>query len=359
MSGKPPASNPLLVFAKACFSTPLNAVVTLVILAVLATSVPPFLNWTVFHAVWAGDSGEACRGVDAACWVFIRVRFGQIVFGDYPAEERWRVIATGIIAVIMLLTYLQVRVRNGLMRGVGLLFVFAIIAMLLLYGGIPGLPFVPTRLWGGLMLTIVVALWTISTALPLGLLLAFGRRSSIPIVAWLSGGFIDVMRCLPMIGLLFVAIVLFPLFAPPDLDIDRLTRVLIAYTLFNAAVLAEVFRGGLQTVPKGQVEAAQSLGLHRWPIARNIVIPQTFAASLPAIMNVSVSIVKETSLVIVVGVYEFLGTIQAGIIDPDWLVGDQVRQTAYLFVALVFWAICFSMSRISTGIERRNKLKQR
>ncbi|HEY4200647.1 MAG TPA: amino acid ABC transporter permease [Devosiaceae bacterium] len=359
MSSKPPLTNPLLGFLKSCFGTPFNAVVTLIILAGLALTVPGFISWTLVNAVWAGDSGEACRGINAACWVFVRLRFGQIVFGDYPPAERWRVIATVLLAVAMLLVYLRVNRRGSIMRAAGFMFVFAVAALLLLYGGIPGLPFVPTRLWGGLMLTVVVALWTISTALPLGLLLAFGRRSSIPIVAWLAGGFIDVMRCLPMIGLLFVAIVLFPLFVPPDVDIDRLTRVLIAYTLFNAAVLAEVFRGGLQTIPKGQIEAASALGLHRWPIARNIIIPQTFTASLPAIMNVSVAIVKETSLVIVVGVYEFVGTMQAGIIDPEWLVGDQVRATAYLFVAIVFWVICFSMSRISASIERKNKLKQR
>lgn len=359
MSQRPPLTHPVLDFVRGCFSTPLNAIITLAIIASLALNLPQLINWTLLNAVWAGDSAEACRGINAACWVFIRLRFGQIMFGDYPVDERWRVVLAGILAIVMLFAYIRHKKRNSIMHAVGFLFAYAIAALLLLYGGIPGLPFVPTRRWGGLMLTFVVALWTIATALPLGLALAFGRRSPAPIIAWICGGFIDAMRSLPMIGLLFVAMVLFPLFAPPNLDVDGLTRVLIAYTLFNAAVLAEVFRGGFQTIPRGQVEAAKSLGLHSWPIARNIVIPQVFSASLPAIMNVSVAIVKETSLVIIVGLYEFLGTVQAGVIDPQWLVGEQVRTTAYIFVAVVFWVICFSMSRFSAHLERKNKLKQR
>ena len=223
----------------------------------------------------------------------------------------------------------------------------------LMAGGVAGLRYVSTGLWGGAALTIIIASWTIVTALPLGLLLALARRSELPIISAIAATLIDLVRSLPLVGLLFLSIVMFPLFVPPGFEVDKLMRALIAFTVFNAASFAEVFRGGLQAIPDGQIEGGRSLGLPRWRVTALIVVPQVLAISVPAVVNVCIAIIKETTIVLILGLFDFIGVLQAGMADPNWLMAENVRTTAYVFAAFVFWVICFSLSRYSMSLERR------
>jgi general L-amino acid transport system permease protein len=334
------------------FATPGSAILSLSVLLLFAATVPGLLRWALIDAVWRGGSGRACEGIDAACWVFIRLRVAPILYGGYPTAEHWRVNVAGGLGIAALLALLAPGVRHKTALGALVLLLYPPATAVLLCGGAFGLATVPTNQWGGLMLTLVVAVWTIATSLPLGLLLAFARRSRLPVVAAVAAGYVDVLRGLPLIGILFVAIVMFPLFVPPDIELDKLLRALLAFTLFNAANFAEVLRGGLQAVPRAQAEAGAALGLRRCQGTLLVVIPQAISASLPGIVNVCVSIAKETTVILIVGLFDFLGALQAGVNDPHWLVGDQVRATAYLFAGSVYWVICFSLSRYSARIER-------
>jgi general L-amino acid transport system permease protein len=245
--------------------------------------------------------------------------------------------------------------RTGSRRLVGLLALCGLpfIAAPLLAGGFAGLKPVPTTDWGGIMLTIVIATWTIATSIPLGLLLALGRRAELPVISYACAIFIELWRSLPLIGVLFLAVVMFPLFVPQGFESDKLVRALIAFTLFNAAIFAEVFRGGLQAIPHGQQEAARSLGLGYWRTTGLIVLPQVVRIVLPGMINTCVSIIKETTVVLIIGLIEFLAVLQIAFADPEWLIGDQVRDTGYLFAALVFWSLCFGLSRYSARLDRR------
>ena len=209
------------------------------------------------------------------------------------------------------------------------------------------------------MLTIVIAAWTIATAIPLGLLLALGRRSQLPVIAYACATFIELWRSLPLIGVLFLAVVMFPLFVPQGFESDKLVRALIAFTLFNAAIFAEVFRGGLQAIPHGQHEAARSLGLGYWRTTALVVLPQVLRIVMPGMINTCVSIIKETTVVLIIGLVEFLAVLQIAFADPEWLIGDQVRCTGYLFAALVFWSLCFALSRYSAQLDRRMRAGRR
>ena len=339
----------LAAFARSCVATPLNVVLTILVLVLLARTLPELIQWSLIDAVWSGSSARACEGHDAACWVFIRIRFGQLMYGPYPAPERWRIDAVALFAAFTIVIAFATRRVIGLL----LLCALPLIAAPLLAGGVLGLKPVPTSDWGGMMLNILIALWSIATAIPVGLMLALGRRSAMPIIAWACAGFIELWRSLPLIGVLFLAVVMFPLFAPAGFTSDKLVRALIAFTLFNAAVFAEVFRGGLQAIPAGQHEAARSLGLGYWRMTLLVVLPQVVRIVMPGMINACVSIIKETTVVLVIGLTEFLAVLQIAFADPEWLIGDQVRDTGYLFAALVFWSLCFGLSRYSTRLDRR------
>ena len=300
--------------------------------------------------MWSGNSARACEGHDAACWVFIRIRFSQLLYGPYPAPERWRIDARRAAR-----GYPSIGIAFTTRRLIGLLLLCALplIAAPLLAGGVFGLKPVPTSDWGGMMLNILIALWSIATAIPVGLMLALGRRSAMPVIAYACAVFIELWRSLPLIGVLFLAVVMFPLFVPAGFASDKLVRALIAFTLFNAAIFAEVFRGGLQAIPAGQHEAARSLGLGYWRMTLLVVLPQVVRIVMPGMINACVSIIKETTVVLVIGLTEFLAVLQIAFADPEWLIGDQVRDTGYLFAALVFWSLCFGLSRYSARLDRR------
>jgi general L-amino acid transport system permease protein len=343
----------ILSFLRSCVSTPLNLLITAAIVYWVIRTVPPLVNWAVLDAVWSGSSARDCANVDAACWLFIKLRLKQILFGFYPAAQQWRILVCGAVGLVSTTVISLPWFRYKILGGLAVAILFPLFAGLLLYGGTLGLPVVPTKEWGGLFLTLVVAIWTIASALPLGLALALARRSRLPVLANFAVVYIDVIRGLPLVGLLFVAIVLFPLFVPPGVEINALLRVLIAFSLFNAANMAEVIRGGLQAVPAGQYEAAVALGLRSWQAMVLNIIPQALRATLPGIVNVSISIMKETTIVLMAGMFDFLGVLQGSLVDPEWLIGDQIRQTAYFFAGSVFFIICFGLSRYSLYIESK------
>jgi general L-amino acid transport system permease protein len=350
------SSGNLLRFLRSCVSSPLNVLLTAALLALAFVALLWLVRWAVVDAVWSGTSGKDCAGHDGACWIFLRARAQALFFGGYPASERWRVVAAialiGAVALALRFTHRQL-LRLGPL--VALLAASSVAVAVLIHGGVGSLPAVPTNRWGGAMLTIVIAAWTIATALPLGLLLALVRRSELPAISLVAGAFIDLMRSLPLVGILFLMIVMFPLFVPPGVETDKLMRVLVAFTLFNAANFAEVFRGGLQAVPPGQIEAGGSLGLPKWHVTSLIVVPQAIAIAVPGLVNLCIAVIKETTIVLIVGLVDFVGVLQSGMSDPDWLMAPSVRTTAYAFAAAVFWAICFALSRYSRSLERSSR----
>lgn len=329
------------------FSSWFNGALTIAAVVFLYLVVPPLLDWAVFDAAWSGSGGGACPDKDAACWVFIQARFAQFVYGGYPAGERWRVDLLFVLSAVGVAALLAPRVPRKGWIAMALVVLLPVAGFVLLAGGGFGLPAVPTSAWGGLMLTLVVATWGIVTSIPLGLLLALGRRSEMKFVRIVCIAFIEVWRGVPLIAVLFMAAIMFPLFVPAGTSFDTLLRALVALSLFNAAYMAEVFRGGLQAVPKGQYEAARAMGLGYWPMMGLVVLPQAIRIVVPGIVNTCISIFKETTVVLVIGLFDLLGTVQAGLADPEWLIGEHVRTTAYVFTALVFWAFCFGLSRYS------------
>jgi general L-amino acid transport system permease protein len=339
-------------FLRSCVSSPRNVALTLAFLLLIAWILPGLMRWLFIDAVWSGSSGRDCAGHDAACWIFLQARAEQLLYGDYPAGERWRLAVaalTGVAALGAVATFYR---RLSVPAIVVIFSASTIVIGVVMAGGALGLRYIPTGLWGGAALTVVIASWTIVTALPLGLLLALARRSELPFISVLAAALIDLVRSLPLVGLLFLSIVMFPLFVPPGLEVDKLMRALIAFTVFNAASFAEVFRGALQAIPDGQIEGGRSLGLSRRRVTTLIVIPQVLSISVPAIVNVCIAIIKETTIVLILGLFDFVGVLQAGMADPNWLMADTVRTTAYVFAAFVFWVICFSLSRYSHSLER-------
>ncbi|MBV8654296.1 MAG: amino acid ABC transporter permease [Alphaproteobacteria bacterium] len=340
-------------FVRSCIASPLNLALTILVALLLWQIVPPFVEWAVLDASWRGTASGDCANQEAACWVFIHARLGSIVYGTYPQAERWRVDLAALLAPLVLALMLTPWIRRAPGRGLAPILLYPVIAGFLLCGGAFGLAPVATADWGGLMLTLVIAASTITTAIPLGLLLALGRRSALPFIRFLAVAFIELVRGMPLVAVLFMAVVMLPLFMPAGVEIDKLLRALVAFALFNAAIMAEVFRGGFQAVPASQYEAAQSLGLGSGRTLLLVVLPQIVKVAIPGIVNTCISITKETTVVLIVGLVDFLAAIQAGVSDPAWLTGEHIRSTGYLFVALVFWCLCFGMSRLSRRLERR------
>jgi general L-amino acid transport system permease protein len=332
------------------FSGIANSVLTLLIVALLVWTIPPLLNWAFIDAVWHGTTREACSDAAGACWPYIWQRMGQIIYGFYDYDQRWRpdvVYALGAIGIAWLMIP---RSPRKAWVGGAMLTAYPVLTFVLLSGGEFGMPIVSTERWGGLLLTLVVAAIGIVASLPLGVLLALGRRSHLPVVRILSVVFIEVWRGVPMITVLFIASSMLPLFLPEGLQIDKLFRALIAIALFNAAYMAEVVRAGLQSLPRGQREGAEALGLGYWRATTLIILPQALRMVLPGIVNNMISMFKDTSLVSIIGFFDLLGVIQSGSTDLDWA-SPNTAVTGYLFAALIYWAFCFSMSRYSAKLE--------
>jgi general L-amino acid transport system permease protein len=332
------------------FNSPLNTVLTLLCLWVLWKIVPPFVSWALLDATWQGSSREACAAVSGACWTFVKVRFGQFMYGFYPPDERWRVtLAFGILVVGAIPLFLR-SFQPKVALGAALLFVYPVIAFWLFRGGVLGLRVVETPLWGGLFLTLVIAGVGIVVSLPIGVVLALGRRSDMPVVRMLCVGFIELIRAVPLITVLFMASVMLPLFLPTGVNFDKLLRALIGVALFSSAYMAEVVRGGLQAIPNGQYEAAKALGLNYAKMIGLVILPQALRIVIPGIVNNFISLFKDTTLVLIIGLFDLLGMVQAALTDAAWL-GFALE--GYLFAGFCFWVFCFGMSRYSMHIERK------
>ncbi|WP_136798435.1 MULTISPECIES: amino acid ABC transporter permease [Desulfosediminicola] len=447
---------------KNLFSTPWNSLLTLLGVAILAISIPPFIQWAILQANWLGDSREVCdaaaaKGSAGACWVFINVRKDVFLYGFYPELERWRVnytflllafsllplllpnwfkrlqnqFALGIAAILcafiifgvkaavftgayLFLPIIMARLvvqnigglgngngrfntllRLGLTVAVGLVayyFVFAlvdpngalpiamavavialfllfmgkldiaiwrwiflftvfpVVAFFMLSGDVFGLPLVETHYWGGLFLSLVVSGTGLGTALPIGILLALGRRSELPVIRVVCVTFIEFIRGVPLVSVLFLASVMFPLFLPDNFSIDKLLRALVGIAFFYAAYMAEVIRGGLQAIPKGQYEAAEALGWTYWKMMGLIILPQTLRVVIPGLSNNFLSLLKDTTLVAVIGLLDLLGIAKAAMADTEWL---GFTKEAYIFAGIVFWILCFAMSRYFVYLEKK------
>jgi general L-amino acid transport system permease protein len=331
-----------------------NAVLTLLSLTGIAFVLWHALDWALFSAAFAGKDGGACAEPSVgACWPFITRKLGLFMYGRYPAAERWRVDLTYVLALAGLLPLMIPGVPGKLWTSLYLLVAFPILGFVLVRGGIPGLRYVPTDLWGGLFLTLVVASVGIAASFPIGILLALGRRSELPIVRWASIAFIEFVRGVPLVTVLFMSSVMLPLFLPSDVTFDKLLRALIGVALFSAAYLAEVIRGGLQAIPRGQYEAADSLGLSYAQKMGFIVLPQALKLVIPGIVNSFISLFKDTSLVLIIGLFDLLGIVQQSIsADAKWF-SPQTAATGYVFAGAVFWIFCFGMSRYSAFLEHR------
>lgn len=405
-------SGPIGWMRENLFPTPINALMSLIFGALLLYVIWITLDWAVFKAVWSGEDRSACIGDGAhgACWAMARAKFGQWMYGFYPFAERWRVDVVGIVGLLALVPMMMPSLPYKKLNGIFLLGIYPILTLILLTGGnfdigmstwltvgafvaavvIPilllgfvakiiqpthalmasgaivgsvallliimsidfGLPYVETSKWGGLLLTLVVAITGIVASLPIGILLALGRRSSMPVVKLFSVAFIELWRGVPLITVLFMASVVLPLFLPPGTSFDKLLRALIGVALFSSAYMAEVVRGGLQAIPKGQTEAAQALGLTYWQNIGLITLPQALKLVIPGIVNTFIGLFKDTVLVGIIGLYDLLLIVQAANTDQKW-VAPQTHSTGFFFAAAVFWIFCFGMSRYSMFMERQ------
>jgi general L-amino acid transport system permease protein len=340
------------------FSSPLNIVLTLLSLLLLWWIVPPLLNFLIFDAVWTGEDRTACvvtpeRPRVGACWAFVIERINFFVYGFYPVNERWRVDVFFALLAIGIVWLLASWAPNK--RAAALYFFIAlpIVSVMLLLGFAPlGLSYVPTSLWGGILVTVVVSAVGIVFSLPLGVILALGRRSKMPAVRLFSVIFIEFVRGVPLITVLFMASVMLPLFVPEAWSPDKLLRALIGVALFAAAYMAEVVRAGLQAIPRGQYEGAQALGLSYWKMMGLIILPQALRITIPNIVNSNIALFKDTTLVFIVGIFDFLRTIEAARIDPKWAT-PVTSTTGYAFAAIFYFLCCWMMSRYAKSVERR------
>jgi general L-amino acid transport system permease protein len=330
------------------FSNWFNGMLTLVAFYMIWLIVPPLLQWAILDADWVGQTRADCTS-GGACWVFIKERFGQFMYGFYPTELRWRVDLTLTLAIVGAAPLFVSIMPRKAFYGIGFLVIYPLLAYWLLHGGM-GLEVVRTSQWGGLMLTLVIAAVGIAGALPLGIALALGRRSDMPAIRVICVTFIEFWRGVPLITVLFMSSVMLPLFLPEGMSFDKLIRALIGVILFQSAYIAEVVRGGLQAIPKGQYEAAEAMGLGYWRVMGLIILPQALKMVIPGIVNTFISLFKDTSLVIIIGLFDLLNSIKQATTDPAWL---GMATEGYVFAALVFWIFCFGMSRYSMHLERK------
>ncbi|MFL5300496.1 MAG: amino acid ABC transporter permease [Anaeromyxobacteraceae bacterium] len=331
------------------FATVPSTIATFVFAAALVRALPRIVRWTFTGAVYSPDYA-ACRALDyhAACWGFVAEKYRLILFGRYPYQEQWR----PLVATVLVVAALAVSAHPRSWRR-WLVVVWAVVLpafLLLMDGGLLGLERVETGLWGGLPLTFLLTVIGVSASIPLGIVLALGRRSRLPFTRGASTLYIELVRGVPLITVLFVASFVFPLVLPRRVRIDVLTRIAIGITLFQAAYMAEVVRGGLQALPRGQHEAAASLGLSWWQTQRKVILPQALVLVIPSFVNSLLSTFMDTSLVTVVSMYDLLGALRLALGDPQW---RHFFLEGYLFVGALYFASCLAMSRYSAWLEKR------
>jgi len=327
------------------FPDPVTGLVTFVLVAFLWKIVPPFVDWAFIDAVWRPDA-RACHDAGGACWGFIAEKHRFILFGTYPFEQHWRPAASTLL-LISLWGFSLVRIFWRWWLALVWVAGLTVIGVLM-WGGVLGLPYVENGRWGGLILTLLLATFGIAFAFPLSIVLALGRRSELPVIRALCVGYIELIRGVPLISVLFMASVMLPLFLPSGVTMDKLLRAQVALILFAAAYFAEVVRGGLQAIPKAQYEMADALGLTYWQKTSYVILPQALRVAVPPLVNTCIGFFKDTSLVLIIGLFDLLTTIKVSLTDPRWA-GFGVE--AYLFAAAAYFVFCFAMSLYSRRLE--------
>ena len=332
------------------FSSLSNTVLTLVSVFFLYLFIDSAINWFVLDAVVDANDKPGCRKLgDGACWAVITRRFDQFIYGFYPTAERWRLDTSFFLLFFAAapLLYPDIKFRKTLLV---FSLIYPFLAFILIKGGFFGLESIETNQFGGTMLTVVIGVTSIACSLPLGILLALGRQSRLKLIKYISICFIEFMRGVPLITLLFVASTMLNYFLPPGSNFNLLVRVMIMMTFFSAAYIAEVIRGGIQAIPKGQYEAADAIGLTYWQTTRFITLPQALKISIPGIVNTFIGLYKDTTLVVIIGLLDPLGIGRAALADTKW---NGLSTETYLFVAVIFFISCFAMSRYSLWLEKK------
>ena len=350
LSTAPPrsASGPLAWARVNLFGSIKSTILTVLAVALIVSVLPPLVRWAFLDAVWGHVGPDVCRAADGACWAFIHEKYRLILFGRFPYEQQWRPAAGILLLIAMIAVSCNRRFwRTWLgavwIAGLGVFFA-------LQWGGFLGLPYVATHYWGGLTLTLILSVVGIVVAFPLGILLALGRRSRMPVMRAFSVVYIELIRGVPLVSLLFMASFMLPLFLPVGVNIDAILRAQIAIILFTSAYLAEVIRGGLQAIPRGQYEAAEALGLSYSVRMRKIILPQAIRTVIPPIVNSFISLFKDTSLVAIVSLTDLMLATRQAIADPNW---RAYFIEGYVFIALIYFAFCFFMSKYSQYLERQ------
>ena len=338
------------------FASVTDSIVTIVAVAIILWFVVSVIDFLLFEAIWTGSDRTVCAtiaqggvqpdGWKGACWAYVGDWFTQFMVGSYPRDQLWRPILVTVLFVLI-----PQAPRKGL-NALLLLIALPLVAYVLLLGGWFGLSHVETSLWGGLMVTLILSFVGIVISLPVGILLALGRRSRMPILKAACIGFIELIRGVPLITVLFMASVLLPLFLAPGTSFDKFLRALVGVSIFASAYMAEVIRGGLQAIPKGQYEGADSLGLNYFQKMTFIVMPQAIKLVIPGIVNTFIGMFKDTSLVSIINMYDLLGIVKASFGDSKWIT-PVTPLTGLIFAGFIFWVFCFGMSRYSAFIERR------
>jgi len=327
------------------FSGWVSSLATLVLFLLVGKGIAAFVDWAFLDAVWRADP-QACRAKAGACWGLITEKHRFILFGTYPYEEHWR---PALASVVLVGLWVFSAIRRFWRSWLALVWLGGLCVIgALMWGGVFGMPYVENERWGGLILTLLLASFGVTFAFPLGILLALGRRSELPVLRGLCVGYIELIRGVPLISLLFMASVMLPLFLPSGMTIDKLLRAQIAMIMFAAAYLAEVVRGGLQAISKGQYDAAHALALPFWRRTYLIILPQALRIAVPALVNTFIGFFKDTSLVLIIGLFDLLSTIKISLTEPAWS-GYGVE--AYLFASVVYFVFCFAMSRYSRSFE--------
>jgi general L-amino acid transport system permease protein len=329
------------------FSSWWNTVLTLLALWLLIEVVPPIVHWALIGAVWGGVDAEVCREATGACWAFVHEKYRLMLFGTYPYDEQWRPLVF-VAGFIVLCAYSAIPTFWN--RWLVAVWAFALVFFgVLMWGGVLGLTYVENTLWGGLPLTLILSGVGMLVAFPLAILMALGRRSNMPMIRALCVGYIELIRGVPLISILFMASFMLPLFLPTGVTIDKLLRAQVGMILFTAAYLAEAIRGGLQAIPRGQYEAADALGLPYWHKTLFIILPQALKITIPPMVNTFIGMFKDTSLVVIIGLFDLLLATRAAVSDPEW---RRYFIEAYIFAAATYFVFCFTMSRYSQYLER-------
>ncbi|RLA74733.1 MAG: amino acid ABC transporter permease [Epsilonproteobacteria bacterium] len=328
------------------FSTPANIAMSFTAIALLFWIIPPFVQWAYVDANFVGDTREDCTG-GGACWVFIKMKLDMFMYGFYPAIEVWR-LKTALVLFLFVIAAFKYLKNNKLIFLVFSLYM--VVAYILVSGGYFGLETVPTNKWGGLMLTIVVATVGIVFSFPIGIIIAFGRASSLPVIRSICVTYVEFIRGVPLITILFMSSIILPLFFPEGMTFDKLLRALIGITFFQAAYVAEIIRGGLQSIPQGQYEAADAQGFSYWQKMLLIILPQALKVAIPNLVGAFISLLQDTTLVLIIGLFDLLAMVRVASADSSWI---GMETEGYVFVTFVFWAFCYFMSLYSKKLEYR------